>query len=517
VTHAGSRRGRTKRFALVVLALGIGIPAPGSAHGTTNGYQDNFESYGNNPLPGFLASDPWEIKSGAWRVAEQPLNDAPTATDVNRILIQDSKAITPNEPLAFVRAKSFRQLTIQVTAAMLDPINAFGDTVASSSVGVVFRAPITDGISDKDNLYLFTSVVTGVAPGFPTGKAYALFKRVGRGYYLLNTKIASTWADFSKPHDYKVVMAQGHVTAYIDGRLVIDHTDIPSGDTPTLQDPFPGLPFDQGAVGLRTSGTRAWFDNFSVVGNDAYEARANALDFYTNYGASGQGPQTQARRGVALQASAEMNRMGTRVADTGFLYHDHDFDEAFLRPLVDPSTGRPAGGATIGASAKNGVVTSTLRLSGVTLKVADPDGRLQVILVADAIDATATASCGGTDSFLNVVNGSIYVQVKGVDRVGDTVFGPFPFNHAIRPNTVIYEKPQVISIVAHARISSTAPRRVEMAALKVVVPESGGITVPAQQTPPTPAGGGTRTPETTVGTAPLELTLGPAVAGRYCQ
>ena len=110
---------------------------------------------------------------------------------------------------------------------------------------------------------------TGYQPLFPTGKAFMLWKRIARGYYLVDTRIASTYLNLRDPHDYKVIMTGGRILCYVDGRLVIEYTDIPSPDEQTKDARLPGVPSDSGLVGLRSTGARVWFDNFSVVGRDA--------------------------------------------------------------------------------------------------------------------------------------------------------------------------------------------------------------------------------------------------------
>ncbi|HVL33064.1 MAG TPA: hypothetical protein VM600_05720 [Actinomycetota bacterium] len=498
---------------MLVLVVAVLAPNAGKADAGANGFVDRFDRTG--PLAGSRPSDPWEVKSGDWRIIDQAFVDTPPgASESNRILVQNSKAITPLEPIAFVRARSFRCLAVQVSAAMLDPLNPFGDVVNSASVGVVFRAPITDGVADKDNLYLFSSIVTGVTTGFPTGKAYALFKRVGRGYFLLNTQTVNTWADFTKPHDYKVVMCNGRIQAFVDGRLVIDHVDQALGDNPTPQDPLPGLPFDQGAVGLRTSGTRAWFDNFVVVGNDAYEGRASVVDGFTDYGISGSGPQGQIRRGIAVQLTRDLERLSANALDTKFQYHDHDFEEAVLSPLENPTGGQPSIGASLSTFAKNGKTTSRAKLVGTTIALTDPTKRVQVSLQADSVEIAASAECNRTETSLAVVNGTLTVKLMGA---GNTEFS-IPLKHNYPPNTVIYDRPTLITVIAHYTSATTTPSRVEMSALKIVIPNGGGLIVPSQGVPyPNPPVALPRTPQVDIVAPPFEATVANVVAGRYCN
>ena len=415
--NANRAMGKRPMLACLVLATALATAGVGNAHPTTpNGFADNFEASG--PLAGTTPADPYEIKSGSWSVISQTGTVAPLAGE-NHILTQTSKASTPVEPMVFIRGRNFKAFAAQVTAAFLDtPSQVLGDPVPSSSFGLVFRAPIdpSTALADKDNLYLFGPIVTGVAPGFPTGKAYALFKRIGRGYYLLYNNVYHTWDDLTKPHAYKVVVGGGRIKGFVDGRQVVEHVDVPSGDQPTDKDPFPGLPYDSGAVGLRTSSARAWFDNLTVVGNDAYEGRANAVDVYTQYGNSA----PSVRKGASLQLTTLLARLGLPAADTGFSYHDHDFDDAIVRTVDNPGGGSPSVGASLRTSGAGGVVTSVARLSSVLLAFTDPNQQVTILIKAQAIETVATASCTGSSTMMNLQNASISVSmasaVPGANR-----------------------------------------------------------------------------------------------------
>ncbi|MFA5891185.1 MAG: family 16 glycoside hydrolase [Actinomycetota bacterium] len=489
-----------------VLALGLAVSGTGVAHPITSGFQTNFDVEAPGPLPGTNPTDSWEIKSGAWTVEDQSMSDTPTA-GANRVLVQQSRAAVPNEPMLFVRGRVFRTFTAEVTAAIMDSQTALGDLPPGVSVGMVFRAPVTEGVADKDNLYLFSAVVTGINGDFPTGKIYALWKRIGRGYFLLSTKMAPTWADLSKPHRYKVVVAGGRIQAFVDGRMVIDHTDVPSGDTPTAADPFPGLPYDSGAVGLRTSGTRAWFDNFTVVGDGAYEGRANAGDVYASHGENG-----QVRRGTSMQATQELDRYRADAADTGYQYSEDDFEEAKVTSLDNPGGGSPSAGATLRTFASRGKVTSEVRLAGVSVAFADPSQKVVVSIGAQSLETVASATCTATASAVNLQNASISILLSNPGQgVPDTVIGPIPLRESYQPNTVIFDQPGYVSIVAHARSATSEPKRVDVAALKIVI-AGAGVMIPAQNLP-VPNG---RTSAVSMPSPALEFTLGQAVAGRYC-
>jgi hypothetical protein len=503
------KRGTSWRLGAVALVVCLASSGLSGAHSTNaNGFSDTFET------PGMLPSgpnDPWEVKSGIWSITDQSSVDLTASNSTNHVLVQSSKSLAPNDPIAFVRDKLFRSFTAQVTAAFMDPTSLFADLTPGSSVGLAFRSPLAcppgspggdcdpeDAIADQNNLYVFSAVVTGVSPGFPTGRAFALFKRVARGYYLLDTKTAGTWADLTQPHQYKVTMTGGHIQAFVDGRLVIDHTDIPSPDSPTTSDPFPGLPFDSGAVGVRTSGSRAWFDDFQVVGNDAYEGRALAVDAYTQYG-----ERSQVRHGESVQLTNVLGREGLNAADTGFRYHDHDFNETIVTPLSGPG-GDPALGATIGTSGKDGTTSSTARLSGVHLSFSDPNNTVTVQIQADSIESNASATCRSTSSALNIVNGFISIVVKNAPQVPDQTIGPFPLQTNYRPNTVVVSQKPFVTVIAHEERASTLPRRVDSTALKITFPEGSIPTIPGQAAPVTV-------------NPPLEVSLGHVVAGRYCS
>lgn len=525
-TKTKQRRGI--RLAAAMLALGIAIPGAGAHASSPNAFFDDFESYPIGALPGSLTTHPWEVKNGVWKVGLQQATDASPTQDSNKILIQDSRASTASngdEPIAFVRALSFRSFTIQVTAAMMDSQNILGDLPDFSSAGIVFRAPVFDGIADKDNLYLFSAVIGQPTKQMPTGKAYQLFKRVARCYFPVDrcagskqelALVSSTWADFSKPHDYKVVVTRGHIQCFVDGRLVIEHTDIPSPDQSTVDDPLPGLPFDTGAVGLRTSGTRAWFDNLKVVGNDAYEARANAFDVYTNYGASGAGPQGGIRRGGTVLLSQQLGATGMNPVDTGFVYSDQPtFNRSVVSPIVNPGDAQPLAGITLGAVAANDTVTSTARMSALNFTSTEPTSRVSVVVRADGFNLTASASCTSIASSLNLYNATISITIQNPDKTPVTSIGPFPLSQSYPPNSVLFNKPGVVSVTAHWRLASLPPNRIDAAALRISFPE-GQTKIESQQVglPGTPVN--VRTPETSIQNPPLEFTLAEVVAGRYC-
>lgn len=496
------------RGALIVLALSLGTLGTAGAHGTANAFVDTFDSLG--PLRGTRAIDPYEIKAGSWTVVEQNALDAPAASTSNRILVQGSTDITPNEPIALVRARSCRSVTAQVTAAYMD-VAPGSEPLAGRSVGMVFRAPLFGGIADKDNFYLFSAHVTGITREFPTGKHYSLAKRVGSGYYHHIGQIEHTRDNLAEAHDYKIVAAGGRIQAFVDGRKIFDHVDQPSGDEPTQQDPFPGLPYDQGAVGMRTSGTRAWFDNLKYACNDAYEGRASALNAYTQYGVD-----QDIKRGEAITTYETFADLGTQKPDTGFAYHDHDFDDAVARPAAAPG-GEPSVGAALRTSGKDGTVRSELRLSGVSFTFTEPNEKVSVALRADSIEVAGTASCTDLRSVVRLANASVTITVTGVAPLPDTVIGPIALDPQYAPNSEVSQRTGVYSIIAHPRdavevVGGTGGNdllnRVDVSALRITIHDLA-ITTPRPPVSGTSSG--------TVNSPPVKIDIGNVVAGRYCS
>lgn len=496
---------RVARLWIAVLAIVLAGMGTGSAHGTVNGFHDSFPRLG--PLEGTGASDPWEIKRGDWAVEDISQIDGPKMTGANRVLVQRSRASNPDEPIAFVRTKSFRRLTVQVTGALLEG-NQTKPVPFGASLGIVFRSSITDGEADENNMYIFTAVQVGVSSAFPTGKAFVLIKRYAGGYYLLTNKIAHTWSDLREPHDYKVVMGGGLIQCYVDGRLVIEHVDKPSGDTPTASDPLPGLPFDAGAVGLRTSATRAWFDDFTVIGNDAYEGRAQAFDAYGSGGVTG-----SFWAGGSESASRLSGSLGPGMLDTGYRYHDHgDFEDTAIGSF-ETSNGPFAGAELRVEGSGNGGVTSTARLLGVSAALVEPTRRVTVALDADSIETVARARCDSISSTASIQNGRLLLRMADESGLPEVVVGPFPLLSNYPPNTVIFAHPEV-RVVANYQHDSVSPRRVEASALRIVFPET-----PVQfDDVHNPVNNQRLVPGRTVGTTPqAEIMIGTVTAGRYCS
>ena len=479
-----------KGLALLALCIAILVPGLGSAHATRDGFSDSYETLG--PVAA-TPGDNYEVRSGSWSVSDIATLNAPALGAINqagarRVLVQDSRAATPNEPILFVRGREFREFTAQVTAALLD------DT-PGASVGMIFRAPIReDATADPDNLYLFTAAKTGIIGPFTTGQAFILFKRVGNGYFMLTNKIANTRFDLKMPHDYKVVMSGGHIQAFVDGRLVIDHVDRPSGDFPTTVDPFPGLPFDRGAIGLRTSGARAWFDDLIVVGREAYEGRASAIDVFAEAGIDFSG----VRNGAGAQLTSLV-----KVSDTGFRYHDHDgFDDAVIEAFDPFASERFSAGADLRTRGVDGSTLSTARLSGVNVVMVDPLNRFTIQITAHGLVQRATASCSTTTSRLSLEDAVIKVTYTGQGVPG---VSPQETTHTLEdgyaPNHIIHDSPGQLRIIAHALTTSPTTRRVEASAFKIVIPDQAAAVGAVSS--------GQRVPNS-------EITIGNVVAARYC-
>lgn len=478
-------------LAIVALLAGIATVRPSRATSMETMFRDSFDTLG--PLAGYEPSDPYEIKRGDWEVV-----DLPDALGGRRVLKQKSRTTTPNEPMVFVRAASFRTLAVQVTAALID-------NQTNSSLGIVFRAPVLeDQSADADNLYVFTATNTGFQGTYTTGNAFTLWKRVGQGYYRLLGREVNTWADLTRAHDYKVVMAGGTIQAFVDGRLVIQHTDIPSPDQPTGGDPFPGLPFDRGAVGLRTSGASAWFDDLIVVADDAYEGRAAAVEGHLEYGVGG-----QTRRGTALTLSRELRNLGASRLDTGFVYKDGPFDVAAQRELGSPAGGM---GTEIRTVAADGAVTSRVRLNGFTHTYLDPENMVAVVVDAATIEATARATCDATSSSARLAGATITVHILNGDETPDTTIGPIPLETTYGPNTPVLSRPGLFSITANARRATNEPRRVEVSALRISFAQGETYIEDVY------VAGNRVLPRTSLGSLPVaDVQIGHAVAGRYCS
>jgi hypothetical protein len=146
---------RSIRLWIATFAVVLAGTGSAPAHGTENLFHDSFTTLG--PLAGEDSGDPWEVKGGEWFVEDLPILSGPKASGTNRVLIQNSRQGTPDEPVAFVRARAFRRLTVQVTAGLLDG-SATSNPQSGASLGIAFRSPVTDGLADKNNMYLFTAV-----------------------------------------------------------------------------------------------------------------------------------------------------------------------------------------------------------------------------------------------------------------------------------------------------------------------------------------------------------------------
>ena len=487
---------RSPRVALAMLTILASLVSvvPSTAVSRPTKFADTFDTLG--PLKGTAPSHPYEIRRGTWEVED--LGDIMTFGNPRRVLVQKSTKGTPKEPVVFIRDAAFRSFSAQVTGALID-------NVPSASLGLVFRAPILSNQSaDADNMYLFSAINTGFAGGFVTGQAYMLFKRVGEGYFPLSTRIAHTWTDLSRPHDYKVIMTNGHIQAFVDGRLVIEHTDVPSGDQPTENDPFPGLPYHSGSVGLRTSNARAWFDDFVVIADDAYEGRANAINGYASIPVP-----ADARRGTEHTLSNELTNVGLNIADTGFVYSDKAFERSVVRPYDN-------GGLVVGPRLRtrsvDGMTESIARLNGLDFSFTDPTSRVGIHLTAAKVETKVTASCTATTSDVHFASSSLTITLGNGDGQPGTTIGPIPINSSYPPNSFIYRQPGVVTVMAHRTRSTSEPQFVDTSALVISFP-TATASIPEINVANNRILPGTRTGSGTN----LEVSIGDAVAGRHCS
>ncbi|GAC1409341.1 MAG: hypothetical protein NVSMB57_01860 [Actinomycetota bacterium] len=484
-------RSWTRRFgAFAILSLAItGLPMRAGADitgGLQNGYSDNFD------YPNATATQDVPLDQSKWQtypVASdgRPLTRVWTVGSVDssgnaldtltrpagtmKALKQNSTGGGASEPIAFVRGGNWQNLIVQVRAA-------FVGTSRFSGVGIVFRSPVDpiSGLADPNNYYLFTAISKMADQrDCITGRCFLLMKRLGGKFFI--SGVAHTFLNFipangSAPeaHIYKVVMSGSHIMCYVDGQLVIDVNDTSGDDEGPLfggkQIAMPGPMFANGTVGLRTSNTKAWFDNFSVMGDSprAYEGRAAAM---TTYGQAG-----SASTGTVVEQTA---------ADTNFQYHDHDFptgpsgNDTFIAPAT-PAQG-VAGGATVSTEGHRGTVRSTAALIGFsgTLSQAMPDGStVDVTLQSDSIDAFAQASCTATASSVRLMNLSYQVVVKNRDGIPLVNEGKVTQVNP-PPNTVVAGPGNTggyVRIVLNSQRVTTDPSRADVTAVKIDFLES---------------------------------------------
>lgn len=504
----------TKRVAIAMLSLAIGIAPFGAGHadirgGLVSGYSDSFD-YPNVNLTSTAPLDPfvWQtypVNSignpvpNVWVVGSVQSTSLTSLGGEVKALRQRTTGAGASEPIAFVRNGNWQNMVVQVRAA-------FEGASQNSGLGILFRSPVdpVSGLADRNNFYLFTAVnsVPSTNPNaFFTGRGFALFKRVGGAYYLA-TK-ADSYLNFvgsngaNETHTYKVVMSGSHIMCYVDGRLVIEVNDTPGDDVSGIF-AMPGPMIANGTVGVRTSNTRAWFDDFIVMGDGprAYEGRAAAV---TTFGQIGSGAT-----GIVVQQTA---------GDTDFQYHDHDFptgtstEGTVLSPTA-PGNGF-AGGALVRTQGKDGVASSEATLLGVSGLVSQtmPDGSsVEVSLVSDSIAAKATASCDATTTNVTLVNFTYLIVVRNQQGIPLLFEGK---NTQLNPppNTILADPTTsggYIQITLNYQKVTDDPKRADVAAIRVDFVQRRQLV----------QSGGSSIYDTGLTTASVQLAN--VVAGRFC-
>ncbi|MHB8510915.1 MAG: hypothetical protein ACYDCC_01945 [Actinomycetota bacterium] len=473
------KRWWTKRLAaFAILSLAIaGLPFAAHADitgGLQDGYSDNFNYPGVTPAHDVpLDATHWQTMpvasngqsvAGVWTVGD--VNTSGTGLDSVLSTSSNTKALKQNtngfnaaEPIAFVRGGDWQNMIIQVTAAFLG-------SAANAGVGVVFKAPVDpiSGLADKNNYYFFNGV-NSPRLCIVTTSCFVLGKRVGGQFFL--AAVTPTYLNLVPSngqvfqHVYKVIMSGDHIMCFIDGQLLIDVHDTSGDDSDTLGGGFtlPGPMFADGTVGVRTSETKAWFNNFTVMGNSpkASEGRAAAMD---TYGQAGSGAN-----GVAIQQTG---------ADTGFQYNDHDFSNTPSQSTIAPvsPTNGVTGGALVSTTGSNGLVTSTAQLLGFSgvLTQTMPDGSTVIVnLMSDSISAVATATCDATTAAVQLQNMSYVITVNnssGVPLVQDgkvTQVNP-------PANTTIADPASTggyVKITLNSQDRTTDPMRADVSAIRI--------------------------------------------------
>lgn len=508
--------------AVAVLSLGTLAPAPADTNG---GFEDHFNAPSGTLLMNSPAAASWTVDpsifNSQWVIESRPttLNTAQLGTV--SVLVNRSRANVPNDPMAFVK-KDLANFVFQAQAA-------FDRTVPiNSGVGVVFRAPVdpNTGVIDRKNLYLLTSVNAAPNPRtFPTGHAFMVFKRVA-GQYFMAAPPVNTWTDFSnsKFHTYKVSMVNQHIQAWIDGMKIFDLVDSPGDDQTAPNSPYkmPGPAFVAGAVGLRAGGTQALFDDVIVASSPAYEGRATAMRMYGQAGLERAGANSQ--QTGQIPAGTDQDVAG---GDTGFQYHDHDFNNAVNGPLATP--GGPLAVAsvyTLGETDEtSGLETtrSAAEIAGFGGVFSDPSGRTTVTISADLIRANASASCQGTASSVDVVNLTwevVYKDANGnvlTSQGNTTKLNAVPNTNLMDPRNQTGSLPQPVPngpdpngsfdqfpvrITLHSLSTSSEPQRMDAAGIRIAFLQSTNVAPDRAQAP---------------GNITADVALANVVAGKLCD
>lgn len=498
-------------LSLVALMMMLGTLGASQAHVTgASSFEDDFEYDNNVPLTSAPSAAYWQISPhvpSGWTVGARPATLNMAALGTMNVLAASQKQGPPLEPIAFVK-KPFGNFEVQVQAAWDRSVPP------SSGVGVVFRAAIdpVSGLADRNNLYLFTAVA-GPTRFYPTGKAFELWKRVAGTYYKM-TEHVNTFIDFgnNRLHTYKVSMSGTRIMAWVDGLMVFNVVDSPGDDGNGVGNVYkaPGPAFASGAVGLRTSGTQALFDDLVVVGDPGYEGRATALNVYGKTG-------YHAVVGSAAGPGAEQ---GAAAGDSGFRYEDHDYSaDVNALSLPDLENGS-LGAAVFHVEGTAGTQTSKAQVLGFATTLTDENKRVVVNIAADAIRATGVSSCSGASSTVDVVNLTwqvIYSDANGqpVSQQGSVTqlgaapnqnlldpantTGPLPTIGPYNPNPTLATAP--VKIVLHSRQLTTDPHRVEAAALRVTFYANADGNVPNRSTP---------------AIVSIDVAIGDVVAGVIC-
>jgi hypothetical protein len=398
-----------------------------------------------------------------------------------------------------------------------------GSLPQNSGIGIVFHAAVDPNTNfiDRNNLYLFTSVNTTPNPRtFPTGHAFMLFKR-NEGTYYIAAPPVNTYLDFSnnRLHTYKVGMSGQRIQAWVDGLQMYDIEDTQGADTIPGGYSMPGPAIVTGAIGLRTSRTKALFDDVFIVGSPAYEARAAAVNVYGRLGTeSGLNPNNQ-----STPLGTEVMQAG---GDSGWQYHTHDFSQSITGPALTGPV--PVAAASLATTGADGVTTSGAQVTGVAGMVSDPAMKTFVTISADLLKAVATAACDGTNSMVDVVNFSYQVlsyqhsqpdpahptEEPSVQQGNITRFNAPPNMNLMDPNNSVGSLPMVgpadpntamagapVRITLHSRRTSNQPQRVEAAAIRITF-FAQGTTGPNNVRAP--------------GAIVADVALGDATAGKLC-
>lgn len=506
-------RGRVAAFGVFAALLGSLMLSEAHVQ-DPNGFQDDFNYPNGTPLTLAPTAASWQLSPNVpsgWVIETRPTTLNTSTLGTMAVLVGKQRHGGLNEPIAFVK-QSWSNFVFSTQAAY-DRI-----VPPTSGVGMVFRAGVdpNTGAIDRNNLYLFTTINIFLPRSFPTGHAFMLWKRVAGSWFQAAPPIHS-YVDFSNSrlHTYKVAMTGSRIQAWVDGLQVLNVEDTPGSDAQPGGYQMPGPAYATGAVGLRTSGTAALFDDVVIAGAPAYEARAAAVNMYGQAGLDSSHRSGNAQIGDVPLGLEETLAGG----DGGWQYHGHDF----LAETGGAVASGPLGTALLHTDGTDGTTTSSAQLAGLAGVFTDPNGRTTVTITADLIRARATASCIGTSSTVDVVNlnwevvsrdqnDEPYVNQGNVTRLGagpntnllqpSNTVGPLPSAGPVDPNGAFSSSP--VRITLHSRRSTNAHQRVDVAAIRITFFQrtSGNLPPPNESTP---------------GIVVADVALGNVVAGRLCE